>query len=106
MIQNLFLPLFSFQADTAKRGDSDSSSFLRSAEDELEDDEHLGQVPETSWAVPQIPSPPTASGLHWPKSSQNQIDSVVSVPDIYYTTDQVPRLSQQRGTAKRRRWQF
>lgn len=72
-----------FKADSGKRGDSDSSSILRSAEEELDDDKCLGQVPETSWAVPQIPSPPTASGLYWPKNPQNQYDSAF-VPDIYH----------------------
>ncbi|OMO92574.1 Zinc finger, B-box [Corchorus olitorius] len=72
----------SSKADCGKRGDSDSSSILRSAEEEVDDDECLGQVPESSWAVPQVPSPPTASGLYWPKASHNQSDAVVFVPDI------------------------
>ncbi|OMO74685.1 Zinc finger, B-box [Corchorus capsularis] len=72
----------SSKADSGKRGDSDSSSILRSAEEEVDDDECLGQVPESSWAVPQVPSPPTASGLYWPKASHNQSDGVVFVPDI------------------------
>ncbi|KAH9779374.1 B-box zinc finger protein 22 [Citrus sinensis] len=80
-----------------KRGDSDSSSILRSAEEELDDDECLGQVPEASWAVPQIPSPPTASGLYWPKNPQNQYDSAF-VPDIHHH-------SQLNRTATRRRLQ-
>ncbi|XVF04424.1 hypothetical protein REPUB_Repub05bG0081300 [Reevesia pubescens] len=70
------------KADSGKRGDSDSSPILRSAEEELDDDECLGQVPESSWAVPQMPSPPTASGLYWPKDSHSQSDGVVFVPDI------------------------
>ncbi|KAK9199232.1 hypothetical protein WN944_014420 [Citrus x changshan-huyou] len=95
-----FLLLYCFgflKADSGKRGDSDSSSILRSAEEELDDDECLGQVPEASWAVPQIPSPPTASGLYWPKNPQNQYDSAF-VPDIHHH-------SQLNRTATRRRLQ-
>lgn len=95
-----FLLLYCFgflKADSGKRGDSDSSSILRSAEEELDDDECLGQVPEASWAVPQVPSPPTASGLYWPKNPQNQYDSAF-VPDIHHH-------SQLNRTATRRRLQ-
>ncbi|XP_039022897.1 B-box zinc finger protein 22-like [Hibiscus syriacus] len=72
----------SSKADSGKLGDSDSSSILRSADEEVDDDERLGQVPDSSWAVQQLPSPPTASGLYWPKDSRNQCDSVVYVPDL------------------------
>lgn len=72
------------QADSGKlEGDSDCSSVLRVADAELEaDDDCLGQVPDSSWAVPQMPSPPTASGLHWPRSLQNHSYSAAFVPDI------------------------
>lgn len=70
----------SSKADSGKLGDSDCSSMQR-ASDEV-DDECLGQVPENSWAVPQMPSPPTASGLYWPKTSRHLSDGVVHVPDI------------------------
>ncbi|GLU17782.1 hypothetical protein SLE2022_341360 [Rubroshorea leprosula] len=69
--------------DSDKRGDSDSSPISRPTEEEVDDDKRLGQVPDSSWAVPQMPSPPTASGLFWPKDSQNQSDAAVFVPDIY-----------------------
>ncbi|ESR55590.1 B-box zinc finger protein 22 [Citrus sinensis] len=92
-----FMDNGSSKADSGKRGDSDSSSILRSAEEELDDDECLGQVPEASWAVPQVPSPPTASGLYWPKNPQNQYDSAF-VPDIHHH-------SQLNRTATRRRLQ-
>lgn len=62
-----------YQADSGKLGDSDSSGFW-AAEEEL-DSECLGVVPD-SWTVPQLPSPPTASGLNWSKST-------AFVPDIY-----------------------
>nr|UTI93950.1 BBX transcription factor [Toona sinensis] len=100
-----FMDAGSSKADSGKRGDSDSFSILRSAEEELDDDECLGQVPESSWAVPQIPSPPTASGLYWPKNSQNHYDSAF-VPDIYSSTVQNPHLCQLNGPATKRRWQL
>ncbi|KAF2286157.1 hypothetical protein GH714_011085 [Hevea brasiliensis] len=52
----------SSKVDSGKGGDSDSSGILRSAEEEVDDDECQGQVPDSSWAVPQMPSPPTAQG--------------------------------------------
>lgn len=72
----------SSKADSGKLGESDSSSFLRSWEDDLDSDDRLGQVPDVSWTVPQAPSPPTASGLFWPKTSQQLADDAVFVPDI------------------------
>ncbi|PWA34970.1 B-box-type zinc finger protein 22 [Artemisia annua] len=50
---------------------------------EAELDECLGQVPESSWAVPQICSPPTASVL-WLQSHDNlhQFDAAAFVPDM------------------------
>lgn len=73
------------KADSGKPGDlggSPSTSSFRINEEELCGDEVLGQFIEASWAVPQIPSPPTASGLYWPKSNQNPFDSAAFVPDI------------------------
>lgn len=72
----------SSKADSGKLGESDSSSILRSIEDDLDSDDRLGQVPDVSWTVPQVPSPPTASGLCWPKTSQHLVDNAVFVPDI------------------------
>ncbi|KAK4355347.1 hypothetical protein RND71_024318 [Anisodus tanguticus] len=53
----------SSKADNGKLGESDCSSFLRVEDEELDGDECLGQVPDTSWAVPQVPSPPMATLL-------------------------------------------
>ena len=69
------------QADSGKLGGSDSP-VLRSSEEEMEDDDCLGRVPDSSWTVPQIPSPPTASGLYWPKDPQFSCDNAMFVPDI------------------------
>ncbi|TYH46717.1 hypothetical protein ES332_D11G358000v1 [Gossypium tomentosum] len=78
------------KADSGKCGDSDGSPFLRPAEEEVFEDEYMGQVPESHWAVPQVPSPPTASGLYWPKDSHNQSDSAVFVPDISWSSVENP----------------
>ena len=78
---NPFLNVF-YQADSGKLGSSDGSQILLTADGELEGDDCLGQVPETYWAVPQITSPPTSSGLYWPKSFQNPPESAAFVPDI------------------------
>ncbi|KAI4321795.1 hypothetical protein MLD38_035137 [Melastoma candidum] len=71
----------SSKADSGKLGDSDCSSVLRSSEEA--DYDCLGQVPDNPWAVPQMPSPPTASGLHWPKTLRQRPDAAAAyVPDI------------------------
>ncbi|GMI65543.1 DOUBLE B-BOX 3, light-regulated zinc finger protein 1, B-box domain protein 22 [Hibiscus trionum] len=92
------------EADSGKRGDSDSSPILRSAEEDVFDDECMGQVPDSYWAVPQMPSPPTASGLHWPKDSHNQSDRIVFVPDISWSSVKSPfHLSHSGSNPKGRR---
>lgn len=75
------------KADSGKLGESDSSSILRCLEDDLDSDDRLGQVPDV-WTVPQVPSPPTASGLYWPKSSQHFAENAVFVPDICWSQAQ------------------
>ncbi|KAK6132535.1 hypothetical protein DH2020_033744 [Rehmannia glutinosa] len=70
------------KADSGKVGDLNYSQILRAADGEFDGIECICQVPETFWAVPQISSPPTASGLYWPKNCQNPSDSAVFVPDI------------------------
>lgn len=94
------------QADSGKRGDSDSSAILRSTEEEVDDEECLGQVPDSSRAVPQIPSPPTASGLYWPKSFHNHSETAISVPDICCSVVQNCHYSEQRGTVSKRQRQL
>ncbi|VVA95767.1 unnamed protein product [Arabis nemorensis] len=89
----------SSKADTSRRGDSDSSSMMRSAEEDAEDNQNcLGG--ETSWAVPQIQSPPTASGLNWPKHFNNHS---VFVPDIYSSTPYTGSSPNQKIGKRRRR---
>ncbi|KAK6154257.1 hypothetical protein DH2020_008505 [Rehmannia glutinosa] len=77
-----FMDSGSPKADSGKVGDLNYSQILRAADGEFDGIECIGQVPETFWAVPQISSPPTASGLYWPKNCQNPSDSAVFVPDI------------------------
>ncbi|XWS10175.1 hypothetical protein CRYUN_Cryun39dG0053000 [Craigia yunnanensis] len=96
----------SSKADSGKRGDSDSSPILRSAEEEVDDDECLGQVPDSFWAVPQMPSPPTASGLYWPKDSYNESDGVVFVPDICCSIVKNPFHSRHSGPSLKRQRQI
>lgn len=69
-----FMDNGSSKVDNGRLGDSDSSPNLEVADGEFEDDEYIGQVPQTFWAVPQIPSPPTASGLHGLKTCQDPSD--------------------------------
>ncbi|RDY13307.1 B-box zinc finger protein 22, partial [Mucuna pruriens] len=83
----------SSRADRGMLGDSDSP-VLRSGEEEMEDDDdYLERVPDSSWTVPQIHSPPTASGLYWPKDPHFSSDSVLSVPDICFSHMQQPQIS-------------
>ncbi|KAK7272607.1 hypothetical protein RJT34_29316 [Clitoria ternatea] len=80
----------SSRADAGKIGGS-GSPVLRSGDEEMEDDDdYLECVPDSSWTVPQIPSPPTASGLHWPKDPHRSSDGVLFVPDICFSPMQQP----------------
>ena len=80
------------QADSGKLEDSDSP-ILRSNEEEMEYDDYMDRVPDSSWTVPQIPSPPTASGLNWPKNPRYSFDNALFVPDIGFTSMQHPQNS-------------
>jgi len=73
------------KADSGKLGSTDGSPTGRSSSDSAQD--FFGQVPEFhQWPVPELPSPPTASGLHWqggPRHGATAADTAaVSVPDI------------------------
>ncbi|KAK8633339.1 hypothetical protein V6N13_014185 [Hibiscus sabdariffa] len=93
------------KADSGKHGDSGSSPILQSAEADVFDDECMGQVPDSYWAVPQMPSPPTASGLYWPKDSQNQSDGMVFVPDMSRSSAKSHFHSSHIGSIPKRRRQ-
>lgn len=95
----------SSKADSGKLGESDSSG-LRSGEEELDDNECIGQVPDSSWTVPQVPSPPTASGLYWPRGSYSSSDYAAFVPDLCCSRMQNAPTSQSNGAVSKHRRQF
>ncbi|KAK3140500.1 hypothetical protein QOZ80_5AG0401870 [Eleusine coracana subsp. coracana] len=65
------------KADSGKLGGSAGGSpHYRSSSEDRDADEFFGQVPEMQRSVPELPSPPTASGLHW------QHDTAAFVPDV------------------------
>ncbi|KAF8732907.1 hypothetical protein HU200_015257 [Digitaria exilis] len=83
----------SSKSDNAKLGSAGGSPQCRLAEgfvaDELlsqvpglVNDEYMSRVPENSWAVPEVPSPPTASGLNWHGLHFHAYDSTMFVPEI------------------------
>ncbi|KAI9086068.1 hypothetical protein K1719_032145 [Acacia pycnantha] len=91
------------KAESSKFGDSDSS-VLRSSEEEMDNEDHLGCVPDSSWTVPQIPSPPTASGLYWPKDpGYSSANNVMFVPDICSPQIHQPLHAQRNSTLSKRR---
>ncbi|OEL34445.1 B-box zinc finger protein 22 [Dichanthelium oligosanthes] len=68
------------KADSGKLGGSAGGSpYYRSSSEDREANELFGQVPVIQWSVPELPSPPTASGLHWQHGGP---DSTAFVPDI------------------------
>lgn len=73
------------KVNDGKLVDSDCSPILKAMEAEL--DEGLGHVPEASWSVPQMCSPPTTLGMNWPKVNDHphQFESPAFVPDISYS---------------------
>ncbi|KAH6788749.1 light-regulated zinc finger protein 1 [Perilla frutescens var. frutescens] len=101
-----FMDRISSKADCEKFGDPDCSPILRVADAELEGDECMGQAPDTFWAVPEIPSPPTASGLYWPKAPQILCDSTVFVPDIISSHMQNFHHHHSHGDSSKRRKRF
>ncbi|KAI4333470.1 hypothetical protein L6164_018279 [Bauhinia variegata] len=96
----------SSKADSGKLGGPDSP-VLRSCEEEMDDDDEcLGRVPDSSWTVPQIPSPPTASGLYWPKDHLYSSNSAVFVPDICISHVRRPNHVQTNGILSERHRQL
>ncbi|KAJ1262094.1 hypothetical protein BS78_09G080900 [Paspalum vaginatum] len=70
------------EADSGKLGGSAGGSpYYRSSSEDQDANERFGQVPEIQWSVPELPSPPTASGLHW-QHQHGGPDSSAFVPDI------------------------
>lgn len=74
----------SYKADSGKLGSSEGSPPYFPAAEGFGFDECLGEVPEISYdAVPETPSPPTASGLHWQRNlCYPGAEHNVFVPDV------------------------
>jgi len=82
------------KSDNAKLGSAGGSPQCRLAEGFVAEellgqvpglvtDEYMSRVPENSWAVPEVPSPPTASGLNWHGNLHfAAYDSTMFVPEI------------------------
>ncbi|OVA03270.1 zinc finger protein [Macleaya cordata] len=96
----------SSKADSGKTGESGFSPTLQATDEDIDIDECLGKVPEISWMVPEIPSPPTASGLFWPKSFRNSPDNQVFVPDVSFSYVQNPHCGQPNISSSKRQRQF
>ncbi|KAL9251681.1 B-box zinc finger protein 22-like protein [Drosera capensis] len=81
--------------DSRRLVESDSSSAMRSLEDDVDIAERLGQVPDAGWTVPQVTSLPTPSGLNWPTNSRHRAaDTTAFVPDLSGTNFQASRSHQ------------
>lgn len=85
--------VFATQGDNAKLWSAGGSPQCRLAEGlvaeellgmpGLDADEFLSRVPENPWAVPEVPSPPTASGLYWQGNLRYPVyDRTMFVPEI------------------------
>ncbi|KAG6524030.1 B-box zinc finger protein 22-like [Zingiber officinale] len=78
----------SSKADSGKIGSSEGSSLHRTTDDDVDAGECLGQlVPEIPLRVPEIPSPPTASGLSWQSIPHYSVSDAVFVPDLCTSHD-------------------
>uniref|UniRef100_A0A0E0DX30 Coenzyme Q3, methyltransferase n=1 Tax=Oryza meridionalis TaxID=40149 RepID=A0A0E0DX30_9ORYZ len=93
----------SSKGDNAKPGSAGGSPQCRLAEG-LFVEGLLGQVPDNPWTVPEVPSPPTASGLYW----QNNLlcpsyDSTMFVPEISSLENSQNNFTVSAGLKRRRR---
>ncbi|OAY84377.1 B-box zinc finger protein 22 [Ananas comosus] len=92
----------SSKADSGKLGSSDGSH--RSSDEDLDADECLGQVPEIQWIVPEMPSPPTASGLHWQRNLHYPAsENTAFVPDVSCSSPSLQRYFTTALHSKRQR---
>ncbi|KAL6624675.1 hypothetical protein ACP70R_031996 [Stipagrostis hirtigluma subsp. patula] len=86
------------KADSGKLGGSAGGSpYYRSSSEDRDAEDPFGQVPEMQWSVPELPSPPTASGLHW------EHDGTAFVPDICSPDDSALRCFPAAAGKRRRR---
>uniref|UniRef100_J3MBC3 B box-type domain-containing protein n=1 Tax=Oryza brachyantha TaxID=4533 RepID=J3MBC3_ORYBR len=98
----------SSKVDSGKQGSAGGSPQCRLAEglfaEGLLGDEFLTRVPDNPWTVPEVPSPPTASGLYW----QNNLlcpsyDSTMFVPEISSLENSRNNFTVSAGLKRRRR---
>lgn len=83
-----FAEHYSSKVDSGKLGSSEGSPPYYCIGEGLDADECLGQVPEIPWTVPEISSPPTASGLHWQRNLYYPSEeNTLFVPDISSSQD-------------------
>ncbi|KVI10547.1 B-box zinc finger protein 22-like [Cynara cardunculus var. scolymus] len=89
-----YIDNISSKADSGKLGDSDCEGF--------------GQVPDASWAVPDICSPPTASGLYFHDHyhHHHRLETPAFVPDVCYSAFPDLYPSQQSTSSQKKRRQF
>ncbi|KAJ8483639.1 hypothetical protein OPV22_016124 [Ensete ventricosum] len=81
--QNGFEEHNASKADSGKLGSHGSSPLYCSVDGDLDAYECLGQHPEHYWAVPEIASPPTASGLGRQRNLLHPVsDDAAFVPDL------------------------
>ncbi|XP_072961117.1 B-box zinc finger protein 22 [Typha angustifolia] len=95
----------SSKAESGKLGSIGDSPPYGSADEELDTDEYLGQVPDIPWTVPEIPSPPTASGLHWQRNLHYPASETAAfVPDICSSQSPTRYKTSAFGPKRFRRW--
>ncbi|KAL6839659.1 hypothetical protein ACP4OV_030598 [Aristida adscensionis] len=104
----------SSKGDNAKMGSAAGSPQCRLAEGFVEellghvpgfdDDTSLSHVQESLWTVPEVPSPPTASGLYWQGNLHYPVhDSTMFVPEIPSFHSSQNNLAVPTGFKRRRR---
>lgn len=94
----------SSKADSGRLGSSEGSQFCHPVDAE-QDPEYESEVPDISeWNVPEIPSPPTASGLNWLRNPINFTENSVFVPDVCASSSRdAPRLRRSSSAIKHRK---
>ncbi|KQK19605.1 B-box zinc finger protein 22 [Brachypodium distachyon] len=97
----------SSKGDNAKLGSAGGSPQCRLAEGLFAED-LLGQVPgfvaEDPWVVPEVPSPPTASGLYWQGNLRYPVyDHAMFVPEIPSLQSSQNHFTASDGSKRRRR---
>ncbi|WVZ82480.1 hypothetical protein U9M48_029737 [Paspalum notatum var. saurae] len=104
-----------FLGDSTKLGSAGGSPQCRLAEGFVAEellgqvpglvtDESMSRVPENSWAVPEVPSPPTASGFNWHENlCLPAYDSTMFVPEMSSLQNSQNQFAVPSGFKRRRR---